>query len=34
LRRAPRSNELFYVYDAESFSAMIQGFLKGRGGSR
>jgi LmbE family N-acetylglucosaminyl deacetylase len=34
LRRAPRSNELFYVYDEESFRVMIQEFLKGRGGSR
>jgi LmbE family N-acetylglucosaminyl deacetylase len=30
LRRAPRSNELFYVYEQESFSAMIKGFLQGR----
>jgi LmbE family N-acetylglucosaminyl deacetylase len=30
LRRAPRSNELFYVYDEESFTAMIQAFLKAR----
>jgi hypothetical protein len=30
LRRAPRSNELFYVYDEEGFKAMVQGFLAGR----
>ena len=30
LRRAPRSNELFYVYDGESFARMIEEFLKGR----
>ncbi len=31
LRRAPRSNELFYVYDTESFGTMIETFLAGRG---
>jgi LmbE family N-acetylglucosaminyl deacetylase len=30
LRRAPRSSELFYTYDQESFAAMIEEFLKGR----
>jgi len=30
LRRAPRSNELFYVYDADSFASMIKQFLGGR----
>ncbi len=30
LRRGPRSNELFFVYDRESFGRMIQGFLKSR----
>jgi hypothetical protein len=32
LRRAPRSNELFYVYGVESFRSMIDAFLKARGG--
>ena len=32
LRRAPRSNELFYVYDTESFKTMIETFLAGRRG--
>jgi hypothetical protein len=30
LRRGPRSNELFYVYDQESFAPMIQAFLERR----
>ena len=30
LRRAPRSNELFYVYDGESFAMMVEEFLKAR----
>lgn len=30
LRRAPRSNELFYVYDQDTFALVIQEFLKGR----
>jgi LmbE family N-acetylglucosaminyl deacetylase len=30
LRRGPRSNELFFVYDRESFGAMIAAFLAGR----
>lgn len=30
LRRGPRSNELFFVYDRESFAQVIQGFLKSR----
>ena len=30
LRRGPRSNELFYVYDQESVKPMVEGFLKGR----
>jgi hypothetical protein len=27
LRRAPRSNELFYVYDTDSFAEMVRQFL-------
>ena len=34
LRRGPRSNELFFVYDRESFSAMVKEFLKRRGGRK
>ena len=30
LRRAPRTNELFYVYERETFDQMIQTFLAGR----
>ena len=30
LRRAPRSNELFYVYEADTFLSMIKEFLEGR----
>jgi LmbE family N-acetylglucosaminyl deacetylase len=30
LRRGPRSNELFFVYDRDTFAAMIAGFLGGR----
>ena len=30
LRRAPRSNELFFVYDRDSFMQVIQSFLKNR----
>ena len=30
LRRGPRSNELFFVYDRDSFGAMIKAFLAGR----
>jgi LmbE family N-acetylglucosaminyl deacetylase len=30
LRRAPRSNELFYVYDRDSFAGMVRRFLTGR----
>jgi LmbE family N-acetylglucosaminyl deacetylase len=30
LRRGPRSNELFFVYDRETFRRMIQAFLAGR----
>ncbi len=30
LRRGPRSNELFYVYDTDSFGKMIEVFLAGR----
>jgi LmbE family N-acetylglucosaminyl deacetylase len=30
LRRGPRSNELFYVYDRETFSEMVKAFLAGR----
>ena len=30
LRRGPRSNELFYVYDRDSFGAMVNTFLKSR----
>lgn len=30
LRRGPRSNELFYVYDRESFAQMVQSFLGSR----
>ena len=30
LRRGPRSNELFYVYDRDSFASMIKVFLAGR----
>ena len=34
LRRGPRSNELFYVYDRETFTAMVSGFLARRADSR
>jgi LmbE family N-acetylglucosaminyl deacetylase len=34
LRRGPRSNELFYVYDERSFQPMVARFLAGRGDSR
>jgi hypothetical protein len=30
LRRGPRSNELFYVYDEDSFVEMIKAFLADR----
>ncbi len=30
LRRGPRSNELFFVYDRESFGTMVKTFLQGR----
>jgi LmbE family N-acetylglucosaminyl deacetylase len=30
LRRGPRSNELFFVYDREGFGSMIEGFLASR----
>jgi hypothetical protein len=30
LRRGPRSNELFYVYDAETFDEMIREFLSAK----
>ena len=30
LRRGPRSNELFYVYDRETFNAMVKAFLASR----
>lgn len=30
LRRGPRSNELFFVYDRDTFGAMIKAFLAGR----
>ena len=30
LRRGPRSNELFYVYDRDSFAAMVAAFLTSR----
>jgi LmbE family N-acetylglucosaminyl deacetylase len=30
LRRAPRSNELFYVYDQDTFPQMLKEFLQGR----
>lgn len=30
LRRGPRSNELFYVYDRETFRSMVEGFLAAR----
>jgi hypothetical protein len=30
LRRGPRSNELFFVYDRDSFNAMVKAFLSGR----
>jgi LmbE family N-acetylglucosaminyl deacetylase len=30
LRRGPRSNELFFVYDRDSFGAMVTAFLEGR----
>jgi hypothetical protein len=30
LRRGPRSNELFFVYDRESFGTMIKAFLASR----
>ncbi len=30
LRRAPRSNELFYVYGRDSFDQMIRAFLAAR----
>ena len=30
LRRGPRSNELFYVYDRDSFNAMVKDFLRSR----
>ena len=30
LRRGPRSNELFYVYDRDGFGAMVKAFLAGR----
>jgi hypothetical protein len=30
LRRGPRSNELFFVYDRDSFMQVIQSFLNSR----
>ena len=30
LRRGPRSNELFFVYDRDSFGTMIKAFLASR----
>lgn len=30
LRRGPRSNELFYVYDRDSFASVIKAFLAAR----
>jgi hypothetical protein len=30
LRRGPRSNELFFVYDREGFAQMVKGFLSSR----
>jgi hypothetical protein len=30
LRRGPRSNELFFVYDRDSFKAMVNDFLARR----
>lgn len=30
LRRGPRSNELFYVYDRQSFAQMVESFLRSR----